>query len=173
MNRENKRILILEDRDEVAQIAGLLNNHGYSVIRARDIKEAIWYLEVEPCIIANFIPYHAILLDTTVPGCGGQYMVPGTKTQRTIDHHKGANGYAYYRDYFIGENAVERLKHYAEEGRCAFYTAYRQEIFVWASDDGFTLHNMPLYEKGTQNLAEKICNWLDELPQTGYAEFDE
>ena len=162
--KKNKNVLFVEDRDSIAEITDLIRIHGYDITRVRDVREAIWCLEINPDIETDAAPYHAIILDATIPGCGRGYVVPGTDIERVIDHHAGANGYAYYRDFFIGDGAIPRLSSYAQEGRCAFYTAYKQEINLWAFNDGLNLDNVPLFEKGVKDLPDKICTWLETLP---------
>jgi two-component system cell cycle sensor histidine kinase/response regulator CckA len=65
--RGQETILLVEDEDLVRQIARrILESHGYSVLEAKDGREALRLQEEHPG------PIHLVLTDLVMPGFGGQ-----------------------------------------------------------------------------------------------------
>ena len=144
----NKRIFLLEDDAGAAIITDVLEiKFGYSVDRARNIVDMIWFLE------DNQTEYLAILLDIAVDG---DEFIDNKGNNRQFNDPEGMNGLEYYR-----QERERTLAPY--EGRIGFYSAWTQRLKNRADREEIPIEGCMLFDKNNSNMISQLANWLKEL----------
>jgi hypothetical protein len=152
-----KKVFMLEDDINAAEIAQLIEDCGYDVEHVDNLYDAIELLEVDKK------KYDAIILDATMTGV--KFNLPEFSVSGDYNHPQGLNGYLYFE-----RNINTIFAGY--EKRLAFFTGYSKQITQLASKAGIkglgiNCEKYMVFDKFEKEIVYLILKWLKKATNGG------